>query len=389
MDKRTTLQQMTFGARVAEDEAAQLHAYFVETDLWRRIFAGEIDVVKGAKGTGKSALYALLLDRQDDLFDRGILLIPAENPRGTPAFSSLVLDPPASEEDFRNLWKLYFLSLVANTLRDYHIANDAARTLIAALTAAHLLPYGSTLTQRLRAAFDYIRSFAHVSTIEPSVGLDPSSGLPTASAKISLREPSSADRARGHVSIDDLLGQANIALSEEHLHVWIVIDRLDVAFAESPELEANALRALFRVYLDLVDYDAVTPKIFLRSDIWKRITAGGFREASHIVRDAQITWNKESLLNLVVRRILRNAAVRDRYSVGEQTTLLDTHKQEELFYRLFPDQVDNGPNRPKTFEWMLSRTRDGTEETAPRELIHLLSAALTTQLQRLEVGTSE
>jgi hypothetical protein len=38
---------------------------------------------------------------------------------------------------------------------------------------------------------------------------------------------------------------------------------------------------------------------------------------------------------------------------------------------------------------MLSRTADGTKQTAPRELIHLLSAARDEQLRLLEMGASE
>ncbi len=38
---------------------------------------------------------------------------------------------------------------------------------------------------------------------------------------------------------------------------------------------------------------------------------------------------------------------------------------------------------------MLSRTKDAANETAPRELIHLLSSARDVQLQRLEVGSGE
>jgi hypothetical protein len=38
---------------------------------------------------------------------------------------------------------------------------------------------------------------------------------------------------------------------------------------------------------------------------------------------------------------------------------------------------------------MLTRTADGTGQTAPRELIHLLSAARDQQLKSLEMGTPE
>jgi ABC-type lipoprotein export system ATPase subunit len=84
MSKRDLLKQIDFGHRIAEEEGTALTSYFVETDNWRRLVNGEVDVVYGPKGSGKSALYALLVARTNDLFDRKTLLVPAENPRGTP-----------------------------------------------------------------------------------------------------------------------------------------------------------------------------------------------------------------------------------------------------------------------------------------------------------------
>jgi len=94
MNKRDILRTMTFGQRVAEDEMDALGTYFVETDNWKRLFNGDIDVVYGAKGTGKSALYSLLLARSGKLFDRNVLLVGAENPRGATAFRDLLTAPP-------------------------------------------------------------------------------------------------------------------------------------------------------------------------------------------------------------------------------------------------------------------------------------------------------
>lgn len=71
-DKREILAQMTFGKRIAEEEGDELEAYFVETDQWRKILTGEIDVVYGAKGSGKSAIYSLLQKRKPELNERGI-----------------------------------------------------------------------------------------------------------------------------------------------------------------------------------------------------------------------------------------------------------------------------------------------------------------------------
>jgi hypothetical protein len=51
IDKLYLLKSISFGERVAEDEINELAKYFVETDQWSRMVQGEIDIVRGAKGS--------------------------------------------------------------------------------------------------------------------------------------------------------------------------------------------------------------------------------------------------------------------------------------------------------------------------------------------------
>ena len=67
--------------------------------------------------------------------------------------------------------------------------------------------------------------------------------------KITLREPAARESKAGMQSLDALLRVANAALRDANYKLWILLDRLDVAFADSAELETNALRALFKGYL--------------------------------------------------------------------------------------------------------------------------------------------
>src|SRR6202795_4942196 len=106
-----------------------LSTYFVETDHWQRLYRGDIDIVYGPKGSGKSALYSLLLSKRTELFDRNILLVAGENPRGATAFRDLMTDPPASEREFVGLWKLYIASIIHSALAEYGIKNDSTREL--------------------------------------------------------------------------------------------------------------------------------------------------------------------------------------------------------------------------------------------------------------------
>lgn len=259
MNKRDVLQELSFGRRVAEEEIDQLAAYFVETDLWRRIYGGEIDVVYGPKGSGKSAIYSILVERASELFDRGILIQPAENPRGTPAFADLIVDPPTTEYEFVALWKLYLLQLIASVISDFSIDNEAARYVIEVLEdAGFKVRPKPVLKSLLHGVRDYVR---RAQSVEGQVTIAPD-GTPTGLVgRITFREPNAAELAAGFVSVDALLQHANDALVQAGYQVWIMLDRLDVAFSETPDLERNALRALFKVYLDIGALGGVSMKI--------------------------------------------------------------------------------------------------------------------------------
>jgi hypothetical protein len=387
MDRRRLLRELTFGGRVAEEEGDKLDAYFVETDQWHRIVSGKVDVVFGAKGSGKSAIYNALVHRTDALFDEGTLLVPAEQPRGTPVFRDLLDEPPRSQLEFICLWKLYVLSLVAQALVDYGIRNPAARRVLDEVRDARLLADGRmTLRTRLRSVRDYVRRLLQPEALETFVDLDPMTAMPASmGARIALAEPSASQRAAGSISVDDLLGLADDALAAEGLHVWVLFDRLDVAFADSRELEAKGLRALFQAYLDLMSHAHIVLKVFLRTDIWRAITRYGFREASHITRQMTLHWTDPALLHLVTRRLLQSKELTSAYGVEPDIVVASAKAQRRFFDRLVPERVDRS-RQSGTFEWILAQARDGTGQVAPRELIHLLSRARELQLEMLERG---
>jgi hypothetical protein len=388
MDKVEVLRSVNFGQRVAEEESEVLASYFVETDHWQRVFTGAVDVVYGPKGSGKSAIYTLLVARTDELFDRKIILAPAENPRGTPVFRDLVLDPPLSEREFTGLWKLYFVSLLHGIFDEYGIGGVEVKQLENILAREGLIRGRLSLQSVLKAVWGYARRMLRPTSAEGSVAIS-TPGQPSIvyTGKITFSEPSADEASAGLISVDQLLGMANnILRASPGFVVWILLDRLDVAFAEDMELEQNALRALFRVYLDMLNYSNMRLKIFLRTDIWNRLSAGGFREASHITRHMTIDWNRTSLVNLVVRRAIHNAVLQQYYGVTHAQVLDSTESQEKFFYQMFFEQVDVGQKQPHTFDWVLGRTRDATGRNAPRELIHLLNCTRDVQMRRLEVG---
>jgi hypothetical protein len=383
------LKQMSFGSQIAEEEVSALAGYFVETNQWQKIANGEIDIVRGEKGVGKSAIYTLLTTRVDDFFDKGILLVAAENPRGATVFKDLVADPPTTEQEFIVLWKLYVLAIVARQMREFDIRGTHAEKIFRALEDAKLLEKQLSLVGILRTVHAYAKQLIKLEAFETGMTIDPVTQMPSGLVgRIVLREPSSDLRARGLVSIDELFADMDAALKSYKRSVWVLLDRLDVAFVENHALEANALRALVRAYADLRSTAQISFKIFLREDIWKRITEQGLREASHLTRFVRLEWTQSSLLNLIMRRLLNNDAFVKEFGIKKEEVLNDAKQQDALFYRVFPKQVEQGPQKAPTYKWLLTRCADGSERTAPRELIQLLNCLLEQETKRLEQGGS-
>lgn len=389
LSKLDVLKNIEIGERVAEEESDQLEKYFLETDQWNQMFDGKIDVVYGPKGSGKSALYTLLNKKDGELFDKGVLLSPAENVRGATVFRAIVSDPPPSELAFIYLWKIYCLSIIAKTLREYDIKNAYSVALISSLEKVGLLPATNSLATLFRSVSKYFKAWLDrdAKSVEYALSIDPTTGTPTISRKQEFSEKSE-EQNLGDIPIEELFESANLALETENLTLWLLFDRLDVAFADSPELERNALRALFRAYNDSKAYSQLRMKIFVRDDIWQRITTGGFTEASHITKSVHINWNEESLLNLVTLRLLNNEMFVDYLKIDSTLVKGNYKKQYDLFYSLVPKQIDTG-NNPDTFNWIMSRTADASGKSVPREVIHLFETAKENQIRRLERGGEE
>ena len=386
MTKKELLENISFGESIAEHEADKLKNYFFQTDFWRSVRSGKNDIVYGAKGAGKSAIYMSLVNDIDNLFDESILVSLAENPQGNTAFSSLTNDPPTSETEFVRLWKLYFLVITSRVLEEYEINDNPASRIRQILTDCNLIPAQNKLGSFLKVCYDFMKSFRNGKEISTTAEFDPSGLYSGQKFSLSFGEPTKSDFEKGLIPIEHAFDLLEQSLTNNDVTLWIIIDRLDVAFVESEELEVNALRALFKAYLDLAQYKSIKIKIFLRDDIWQKITNTGFREASHITKYQNLSWSKDTLLNLLIRRVLDNQSLVKEYNLDKRDILSDINKQEDLFYMLFPNQIDLGSKKPATIDWALSRTRDGKGINTPRELIQLFSHARAIELKKLETG---
>jgi hypothetical protein len=61
--EHSLLERLSFGASAAENELRDLGSYYLETDPFQRALRGEVRLVVGRKGSGKTAVFAQVRDR--------------------------------------------------------------------------------------------------------------------------------------------------------------------------------------------------------------------------------------------------------------------------------------------------------------------------------------
>jgi hypothetical protein len=371
------LRKLDLGNSVAEFDAA-LETYFVETQTLRSVVQSRADIVAGDKGTGKTALYRILQARAAHYPElSGIAIVPAFNPSGSPVFQRLTEGEPFDEATYGSIWKTYILALVGNWLLDQ--GDDSFRSpdlelIHRLLTIAELRSLDHTPLTVFARIVDWAKK-----KVDGTKSAQLSFGVPHGPSVTPKLEFASEPAGAKPVRYEEALAILDRALAASQQTCWVALDRLDEAFQAAPAVEVPALRALFRVFLDLLPFERVRLKLFVRRDLFRKVTQGGFVNLTHVnARKIEITWDEDDLKNLFCQRVRENRAF-----IGD-IGLSKTSTNEEIFAAMFPEQVDPGGGKPTTWTWMMSRIRDGNGLKPPRNLIDLVKKAQDAQTRREE-----
>jgi hypothetical protein len=367
------LRKLDLGNSVAEHDEA-LDRYFVQTEAYRRFARGDGDIVAGDKGTGKTALYRIVQSRGADL--PGVEIVAGFNATGSPVFQRLAEGSVLGEAAYGTIWKAYVLSLVGNWLLAIYEGGftDSMRDLDQLLSRLGLRSQDDSPSAVFSALVNLVRRLMNPKSIEAVGTLGPN-GMPILVPKVEFEDPGPPPANARVVPHDEAYQLLERCLEEEDLVTWVLLDRLDEAFQGFAAAEVPALRALLRTYLDLQPYTRVRLKLFLRRDLFRRVTAGGFVNLTHVnARRIDIEWDDEDLFDLLYRRFLENEEF-----LGELGMARDAGA---VFGAVFPAKVDAGSRKPTTWKWMLSRIRDGNGVKPPRNLIDLVKKAQEAQLRQ-------
>jgi hypothetical protein len=381
---REILTKIEFGNPVAEFDQG-LSQYFLETDTYITLMAGNVDMIAGEKGTGKTAIYQHVMYQHQKQHSnqsgqlQGIEIITGFNPSGEPIFRRLGDSDHLTEAQYVTVWKLYFLSLIGNwyfkKFRGKHSAS--AQKLEVMLSKIGLL----SVDDSAATVFSSLMAWLKEITAPQLVGIDftfNEFGFPLITPKLELGKPPAEIGVKiendqySHIKAYTILEEL---LSESNVTIWVMMDRLDEAFVGRPDVEKPALRALIRTFMDLLAYKHIKIKLFVRNDLLRKITQDGFVNLTHVnARKVVILWDDRDLYAMLCERIRNNKEI--IRSLGLQRA-----KCSELFDLVFPKKVDLGDNRPSTWNWMLLQIRDGNDVKAPRNLIDLAIMAQEEQLR--------
>lgn len=364
MKANEVLEGIRLGVGVAENEA-ELERYFVRTPTFWEVVTDDVHVILGGKGSGKTAIAKILTSRTLDIEEvRDVRVINAFSTNANKLFSAV--QAKADEHTFKALWMNYFVGVVGNHVLHSSGIDDARKESIRELMQLARVPVAAKQPQAIWS--DVTRGLS-----------EPSKKKGRASARHEQRTtPRWFDPDYDFEPLLDCLIEAAEAAGVRY---WVVLDRLDDAFADQPALEVPALRGLLRAFMYLLDKGpAIRVKIFLRSDVFERIVEDkGFVNLDHIILlSAKLAWRHEEIAQVIASRVATSPAFPE----------LAVHSGDtrEILHRVLPEQVSYFTGRRhqthETLTWCIGATEARHGEPSPRNILDLLREARRSALAR-------
>ena len=388
------LHSLDLGASVAEADTL-LESARVETSAFSDLLNDRVDLVPGTKGSGKSALFRIVVDFLPEMLLRSRKVVVAHGIQapGDPVFHAFTDRFAAlSENEFVSFWCIYLISL-------------AHEQFIKGPRYNFYLEYSKPEIDRFRRACADARipeikarkslrdilewALFVLASWRPKIKFTP----PDASGEWELdlfgnktSSPPKSDTADNDDAlpkyVNEIRESLDAVLGRCHLSLWLMVDRLDEIFPRRSEVETKALRGLLRA-MRYFSSPTIRIKVFLRDDMLDQIvnTQDGFTALTHVtVRQADVLkWTEDQILSMIVKRFFANNNLASYLGVEREKLDASASYRNECFYKLFPKTVFRGPKQSPTIRWLYNRCADGRGVVTPRDILDLLIRATQRQ----------
>lgn len=384
------LRNLDLGASVAETDNL-LQAARVDTSAFADLLNDRVDLVPGTKGSGKSALFRIIIDFLPDhlLRERKVVIAHGVHAPGDAVFHAFT-DQFATldEEEFVSFWCVYLVSLaheqfVKSARYQEHIrgATKEIATFRDACARARIpeIEAPRSLRNVLEWSLGVLKSWRPKVTFSPpgdsgEFGLDLFGNAPTRTTN-GKTQGTSSDLPK---YVNDIKENLEAILRQSNLSLWLMVDRLDEIFPRRSPVERNALRGLLRA-MRFFTSPHVRVKVFLRDDMLEEVVQDpeGFTALTHITaRQADtLRWTPEQLVYMLLRRIFANREISEYLQISQERLDASAEYRQECFYRVFPPTVHRGAKQASTLKWIYNRCADGRGVVTPRDVLDLVLRA--------------
>ncbi len=355
------LDELQFRAATAQEmNPADIPEIFQRTGDFSKFLQDRTWLVRGAKGTGKTLLFRLFVERS--------------------------ADARSFAQSYTNLTNVEFIP--------GHGQTKLRNTL---LTSTDLASYEQQAGEGSWTLFWLNYMLLQLISSEPKLqtlpGIDPQlvqmglEGKPQHANIVAwlvhqAKVPQYAPQA------NDELFSIDHWLQEQKRKIWLLYDELDVGFGQDYGRRRRALEALLGWWVENGSaLSSIVPKILLREDIWNSLNFTN--KAYFSTRYVQLRWEEGDLWRLVLRQALSQSPtlatlVHQQYGVDKEQ--LDNSEERQLrrsLYVLWGERMGRG-NKAYTYNWVRNRISDSKNNRFPRSLIQLLQQAIA-----IEKRTSE
>lgn len=185
------------------------------------------------------------------------------------------------------------------------------------------------------------------------------------------------------LTVKDALDLCNEQMQSQAEKFWFLYDDLDEDFPERGEVRQQALVGLFQLVqaCDARRITSIRFKIFLRDDIWNRLS---FDNKSHFNgRDLLLQWNRVDFLRLALRQANQSEEFKnlvDRFSAVESIDQASEESVSRALELLWGSRRRSGTKAKYVTRWIYERLTDSSSTTFPRSLSILLKGAKEQEL---------
>lgn len=384
MNKLKILESINLGNEVAEYDDNIGH-YYINTNFVNDFVNDKYDIVRGVKGSGKTAMLIALCQNQINYPQlNNKILLKAMQLKGDPDFRRAFDTVSVEATDTQKIidaWKIYIINIMWRQVQDKFSNYNSLEKI---LKDENIITEKNGVLHKLLYAINRVK-------LKPSNTFN-SDGSITQALEISKNDSTLIEKTTTMDLIDfnNIFNKLDSILQENTSCIWIMLDRLDDAFPDNSDKDNLILKSLFYAYKDLCSYKGFKLKIFIREDIFDEITKdSGFTSLTHISAKTMysLKWDREIVEKLIVERLLFNQAYSDymnELNITNNPTLLTREERISIIFRFVKSQIDIGKNNPDSIGWVINHVIDGNGVYTPRDIIKLFDTARGIQLNQFK-----